>query len=113
MKRWEDIAKDKLEGYESRLPEGSLAEFRALRGGAGAARPQRRYAAVWAMAGVVALLAAVLLLRLPGEPEEGVRIVQQPPVTAPAGQDSSAFAERVPAQTLIAQAVTPQAPRRA
>ena len=109
MKRWEDIAKDKLEGYESRLPEGSLAEFRALRDGAGAARPQHRYAAVWALAGVVALLAAVLLLRLPGEPEEGVRIVQKPPVTAPAGQDSSAFAEPVPAQPLIAQAVTPQA----
>ena len=113
MKRWEDIAKDKLEGYESRLPEGSLAEFRALRDGAGAARPQHRYAAVWALAGVVALLAAVLLLRLPGEPEEGARIVQQPPVTAPVGQDSSAFAEPVPAQPLIAQAVTPQAPRRA
>ena len=45
MRRWEDIAKDKLEGYESRLPEGSLAEFRARRDGAGAARPQRHFAA--------------------------------------------------------------------
>ncbi|MBR5703509.1 MAG: hypothetical protein IKX45_04585 [Bacteroidales bacterium] len=31
MKNWEDIIKDKLEGYESPLPEGSLAEFRSRR----------------------------------------------------------------------------------
>lgn len=28
MKRWEDIIKDKLEGYEANLPEGSLSDFR-------------------------------------------------------------------------------------
>ena len=32
MKKWEDIVKDKLEGYESALPEGSLADFHARRG---------------------------------------------------------------------------------
>ena len=36
MKNWEDIIKDKLEGYESPLPEGSLAEFRSRREAAAA-----------------------------------------------------------------------------
>lgn len=116
MKRWEDIAKDKLEGYESRLPEGCLAEFRALRDGAGAARPQRHFAAVWALAGVAAVLAAVLLFWRPAAPDEGIRIVQQPPVSAPAAPDSSAVAEapaEAPAaQPLVARAAAPQATRR-
>ena len=116
MKRWEDIAKDKLEGYESRLPEGSLAEFRALRDGAGAARPQRHFAAVWALAGVAAVLAAVLLFWRPAAPDEGIRIVQQPPVAAPAAPDSSAVAgapaEAPAAQPLVARAAAPQATRR-
>lgn len=112
MRRWEDIAKDKLEGYESRLPEGSLAEFRARRDGAGAARPQRHFAAVWALAGVAAVLAAVLLFWRPAAPDEGVRIVQQPPVAAPAAPDSSAVAEAPAAQPLLAQAAAPQAARR-
>ncbi len=112
MRRWEDIAKDKLEGYESRLPEGSLAEFRARRDGAGAARPRQRYAAVWALAGVAAVLAAVLLFWRPAAPDEGIRIVQQPPVVVPAAPDSSAMTEAPAAQpSLVAQAVAPQAPR--
>ena len=41
MKNWEDIVKDKLEGYESPLPEGSLAEFRARRDAAGSAAAKR------------------------------------------------------------------------
>ncbi|SKC36720.1 hypothetical protein SAMN06298214_0045 [Bacteroidales bacterium WCE2004] len=113
MRRWEDIAKDKLEGYESRLPEGSLAEFRALRDGAGAVRPRPRFAAAWALAGVAAVLAAVLLFWRPAVPDEGIRIVQQPPVAAPAAPDSSAVAEAPAAQpSLVAQAAAPQAPRR-
>lgn len=113
MRRWEDIAKDKLEGYESRLPEGSLAEFHALRDGAGAARPRPRFAAAWALAGVAAVLAAVLLFWRPAVPDEGIRIVQQPPVAAPAAPDSSAVAEAPAAQpSLVAQAAAPQAPRR-
>ena len=35
MNKWEDIVKDKLEGYESNLPEDSLAAFNARRATAG------------------------------------------------------------------------------
>lgn len=112
MKRWEDIAKDKLEGYESRLPEGSLAEFRARRAGGGAARPRPRFAAAWALAGAAAVLVAALLLWKPQTPDDGIRIVQQPPVAAPAPQDSSAVAEAPAGQPLVAQAAAPQAPGR-
>ena len=111
MKRWEDIAKDKLEAYESKLPEGGLAEFRARRAGGGAARPQPRFAA-WALAGAAAVLVAAFLLWKPQKPDDGIRIVQHPPVAAPAPQDSSAFAEAPAAQPLVAQAAAPLAPRR-
>ena len=42
MRNWEDILIDKLEGYESPLPEGGLAEFRARREGAAPAAKQKK-----------------------------------------------------------------------
>lgn len=80
MKQWEDILKERLEGYESTLPEGSYAEFQRLRE-AGKAAPRKVYPLVWAAAvAVAASLAAVFFLRQPALPEDGVQLVQQPPV---------------------------------
>lgn len=79
MKKWEDIVKERLEGYESTLPEGSYAEFRRLRADGKEATPRKKvYPLAWAAAvAVAASLAAVLLLWQPSRPEGGVHLVQQ------------------------------------
>lgn len=69
MRKWEDIVKDKLERYESNLPENSLAAFHARRAAAGATKA-KRFPLIWAVVPAVAAgLAAVLLLRKPVVPE--------------------------------------------
>ena len=79
MKQWEDIIKERLDGYESTLPEGSFADFQKLRADAKAARRKKVYPLAWAAAAAVAAsLAAVLFLRQPAQPEGGVRLVEQP-----------------------------------
>ena len=81
MKQWEDILKERLEGYESTLPEGSYAEFQRLREAGKAAPRKKGYPLVWAAAvAVAASLAAVFFLRQPALPEDGVQLVQQRPV---------------------------------
>jgi hypothetical protein len=118
MKNWEDIIKDKLEGYESPLPEGSLAEFRARREAAGSPAPSRRSPLIWIVpAAVAAGLAAFLFLGKPGTTDEGIRTIQQPTTTIAAITDSTDSASTVeaveptPVQPLIAQAVTPKMTR--
>lgn len=118
MKNWEDIIKDKLEGYESPLPEGSLAEFRARREAAGSPAPSRRSPLIWIVpAAVAAGLAAFLFLGKPGTTDEGIRTIQQPTTTIAAITDSTDSASTVeaveptPVQPLIAQAVTPKTTR--
>lgn len=77
MKQWEDIVKDKLEGYESTLPEGSLAEFRALREGKAAAPAKKAAPWIWGIAAAVAAgLAAILFLRQPETPQGHYPIAQ-------------------------------------
>lgn len=62
MENWEDIIKGKLEGYESALPEGGLAEFRSRRSPAVAGR--KKFAPViWAAS--LAAAAAVALFAFP------------------------------------------------
>ena len=93
MKQWEDIVKDKLEGYESPLPEGSLTEFRTRRDAVAPAKKRRPL--VWSMAAATALaagLAAVLFLRQPTIPEDAIQLVPQP--VAPVALDT------VPADTI-------------
>ena len=103
MKKWDEIVKDKLEGYGSALPEGSLSDFRSRRNGAPvksgmtdeavmAGRPAaRRFPLVWVLAPALAAgLAAVLLLRQPAAQDGGVQVVP-PPSEAP----SSVVAETV------------------
>lgn len=76
MKTWEDIFKERLEGYESPLPEGSLAEFRARRDSSPAeapvpqsassakGTPAKRLWPVWLV--TTAAAAVVALLLVPG-----------------------------------------------
>ena len=118
MKNWEDIIKDKLEGYESPLPEGSLAEFRARRDAAGSPAPSRRSPLIWIVpAAVAAGLAAFLFLGKPGTTDEGIQTIQQPTTTIAAITDSTDYdgaveaVEPTPVQPLIAQAVTPKTTR--
>lgn len=109
MRKWEDIVKEKLEGYGSTLPEGSLADFRARRDGRAGAPATKRFPLVWALAPALAVLAAVLFLRQPAAPDEGVRLVQQPAKPVPVATDSSATGSAVPETALIAQAELPKA----
>ncbi len=109
MRKWEDIVKEKLEGYGSTLPEGSLADFRARRDGRAGAPATKRFPLVWALAPALAVLAAVLFLRQPAAPDEGVRLVQQPAKPVPVATDSSATGSAVPETALIAQVELPKA----
>lgn len=133
MKNWEDIIKDKLEGYESPLPEGSLAEFHSRRDSARSAAAKKRSPLVWILPTAVAAgLAAFLFLRQPGTPGGDGQDSWQPSTTiAVAYTDTTDAAEPVqpvrtaqpaqpvqpvqqvqssqPAQQLIAQAATPKA----
>ena len=88
MRKWEDIVKDKLEGYESNLPEDSLAAFNARRATA-ASTKAKRFPLVWAIVPALAAgLAAVLLLRKPTVPEDGIQIIPQPVETYSQVDDS-------------------------
>lgn len=101
MKQWEDIVKDKLEGYESALPEGSLAAFRArasVMAGQSGHLPARRSPLLWLAAAAVACLAAIFFLlrqapeadsplvaqvvetpkEIVTQPQEPVRVVETP-----------------------------------
>ena len=53
MRKWEDIVKDKLGGYESNLPEDSLAAFHARRAAVGATKT-KRFPLVWAVVPAIA-----------------------------------------------------------
>lgn len=104
MRKWEDIVKDKLGGYESKLPEGSLAAFHARHATAGATNA-RRFPLIWAIAPAIAAgLAAVLLIRKPTIPESGVQIIPQPEETYSQVDDNLDTATPPEAAPLIAQA---------
>jgi opacity protein-like surface antigen len=104
MSKWEDIVKDKLEGYESPLPEDDLAEFRARR--KGAAPAAKRYAPRrgWVLAGTAAVaaagLAALLLPPRPTVPENAVQIVHNQPVAEVIVPDAADVSEPEPAPLL-------------
>ena len=108
MKQWEDIVKERLEGYESTLPEGSFAQFQKLRAEGRQAPRKKVYPFVWAAAAAVAAsLAAVLFLRQPAQPEGGVQLVQQQPVQVQLPvADSLTVEESIVETSLMAQAVT-------
>ena len=111
MRKWEDIVKDKLEGYESNLPEDSLAAFNARRATAGATKA-KRFPLIWAIVPALAAgLAAVLLLRKPAVPQDGVRMIPQPVEVYGQVDDSLDTVTPLEATPLIAQAVPKKAVR--
>lgn len=111
MRKWEDIVKDKLEGYESNLPEDSLAAFNARRATAGATKA-KRFPLVWAIVPALAAgLAAVLLLRKPTVPEDGIQIIPQPVETYSQVDDSLDTTTPIVATPLITQATRTKAVR--
>lgn len=110
MRKWEDMVKDKLEGYESALPEGGLAAF--LAGGEKVtASPARRAAPwIWGLGAVAAAgLAAVLFLRQPAVPVESVPAASRQEVavtrTMPSGEQ-----DPMP-DTRVASVLVPFAPK--
>ena len=108
MSKWEDIVKAKLGGYESNLPDDSLAAIRARRAAAGAnANPTKakRFPLIWAIVPAVAAgLAAVLLLRKPTVPEKGIQVIQQTVETYSQVDDRLDTTVPVVEKPLIAQA---------
>ena len=115
MSKWEDIVRDKLEGYERVLPEGSLDRFRARREAAAAAGAPvaRRFPLAWALAAAVAAgLAAFFFLRQPASPEDGIQIVPQPAPVVAADTDSTDVAEPVQPAPLVAHVDVPKAAKR-
>ncbi len=111
MRKWEDIVKDKLEGYESNLPEDSLAAFHARRAAVGATKA-RRFPLIWAIVPAIAAgLAAVLLLRKPTVPEDVIQVI--PHATEVYGQVDDSLDITTPPATapLIAQAIQTKAVR--
>lgn len=110
MKNWEDSIKDRLEGYESPLPEGSLAEFRALRERKAAAPVKKAAPWIWGLtAAVAAGLAAILFLRQPETPVDGIQVVKHPTPPVSTITDASGVSEPHSSPQLIAQAVSPKA----
>jgi len=115
MSKWEDIVKERLEASDRTLPEGAFAEFRALRAGAGPAPAAKRFPLVWALVPAVAAgLAAVLLLRQPGEPGEDLQVIRQPAAPVVAVSDSTEavpleVAVPVMSRPLVARASVPKA----
>ena len=115
MSKWEDIVKERLEASDRTLPEGAFAEFRALRAGAGPAPAAKRFPLVWALVPAVAAgLAAVLLLRQPGEPGEDLQVIRQPAAPVVAVSDSTEAAPPevavpVMSRPLVARASVPKA----
>ena len=94
MRKWEDIFKDKMDGYESTLPEGSLSEFHALKERADNASARKHFPLAWVTAAAVAAgLAAVLLLRHPASQEDGVPAARQPETPVAVASETAAVSE--------------------
>ena len=111
MRKWEDIVKDKLEGYESNLPEDSLAAFHARRAAASATKA-KRFPFAWALVPAIAAgLAAILLLRKPTIPEDGIQVIPQPVEVYGQVDDSLDMATLPVTEPLIAQAIREKAVR--
>ncbi len=111
MRNWEDIVKEKLEEPDGTLPGSVFAEFQTRRNGAAPAPASKRSPLVWVLpVAVAAALAAILLLRKPFVPEDGIRIVPQPVQTVAVASDSTAVEtdEPLPVRPLIAQAAAPK-----
>jgi len=107
MKKWEDIVKDRLEAYESELPEGSLAEFRSRRDLSGRKAGRKIRPVLWtATAALAAGLAALLILRQPSSSVDVLPSVPQTPV-AEAVETTPVTIESVPETVETVEQVLP------
>ncbi len=108
MSKWEDILKDKLEGYERTLPAGCLDEFRARRNASSAPMagplPARRFPLTWVLAAAVAAgVAAILFLRQPASPGDGIQPIRQVPTPTASIADTTEASEPFPVELLPAK----------
>lgn len=129
MRTWEDIVRDKMEACVDALPESAFAEFQARRdagvpavagssgssvmaGQTGHLPAAKRFPLVWVLVPAVAAgLAAVLLLRRPGDPEGEIQLIRQPAPPVAVVSDSMDVAAPVAAEPLIARASMPSVVR--
>ena len=105
MEDWIDIVKKRLQDAEAPLPPGDWEEFEA------ASLPARRTRVLpWLIPAlaVAAGLAAVLFLRKPAVPEDGIQVIPQ--TSAPVGTvaDTADVVEEIPSIPIVAQAVMPR-----
>ena len=102
MNRWEDIVKERLEGYESTLPEDSLAAFHAFRSGRAAKAGRSVYPWVLGAMAIAAGVSAVLFLRRQEPVLNMIPAEQAPSVSLAAESD---LPEMVPSVTFVPHAV--------
>ncbi len=73
MKQLEDKIKERLEGYESRLPEGDLTEFKAILDRSAADKKQKRSSLIWLVPAAIAAGIALLIMLPPSNFPTGGR----------------------------------------
>ena len=96
MRKWEDIVKDKMEEFDEALPESVFVEFHTMRNGAAPAPAPKRFPLAWALVPAVAAgLAAILFLRQPSTPDNGIQIIQQPVQPVAVVSDSTGTTEPI------------------
>lgn len=79
MNNWEDNIRDMLEGYESPLPEGSLAEFHARRKATAKAASIKRLWPVWLATAAAAAICVPLFLNHSHEKVSDLQTINQSP----------------------------------
>ena len=106
MEDWIDIVKKRLQDAEAPLPPDDWEEFEA------ASLPAKRKRVLpWLIPAlaVAAGLAAVLLLRKPAVPGDGIQVIPQPSAPVAMVADTADVVEVTPSIPIVAQAVTPKA----
>ena len=105
MEDWIDIVKKRLQDAEAPLPPGDWEEFEA------ASLPARRTRVLpWLIPAlaVAAGLAAVLFLRKPAVPEDGIQVIPQTSAPVVTVADTADVVEEIPSIPVVAQAVMPR-----
>ena len=105
MEDWIDIVKKRLQDAEAPLPPGDWEEFEA------ASLPARRTRVLpWLIPAlaVAAGLAAVLFLRKPTAPENGIQVIPQSSAPVATVVDTADVVEEIPSIPVVAQAVMPR-----
>ena len=106
MEDWIDIVKKRLQDAEAPLPPGDWEEFEA------ASLPAKRKRVLpWLIPAlaVAAGLAAVLFIRKPAVPGDGIQVIEQPSAPVAMVADTADVVEELPSLPIVAQAVTPKA----